>query len=127
MTYIQTIDYLPSLSNLTEAEAEFFHRHVEIQATDLIVDHQSIRWDLIEEIEVVAAPRAAGPGGWIVRKFFLNDEERFHVGIYFGRQEAILPNIPWDSARYIVEIIAYYAPNRVRYKGLEDLVALTEI
>ena len=127
MTFIQTVDSLPSLSNLTEAEADFFHKHVEIHATDLVVDHQSIRWDLIEEVEVVTAPRAAGPAGWIVRKLFLNDEERFHVGIYFGRQEAILPNITWDSARHIVETVAYYAPNRVRYKGPENLVELTEI
>jgi hypothetical protein len=66
-------------------------------------------------------------GGWFVKRFILKNIERYHVGIYYGAHEAVLPNITWDTARHVVETIAFYAPQPVKYTGPEGLVKLTEI
>lgn len=127
MTYLQRIDYHPSTANLSPEDEHYIREHVVTYGSEIVVDGRVVRWEHIEEVEMVVAPRAAGLGGWIVKRFFLHNETRYHIGIYFGSQEAILPNITWDVARYVLEAIAYYAPNPVRYTGPEDLVRLTEI
>lgn len=127
MTYLQRIDYQPSPANLSPEDQQFLNEHVVTYGSEIVVDGQPVRWEHIEEVEMVVAPRAAGLAGWVVKRFFLHNETRYHVGIYFGSQEAILPNITWDVARYVVESIAYFAPKPVRYTGPEDLVKLSEI
>lgn len=127
MTYLQRIDYRPTRENLTAAENEMIDQHFDAYGAEMILDGQAIRWEHIDEVEVVKAPRASGPAGWFVEKFFLGGQQRYHVGVYFGTGEAIFPNITWNIARYVVENIAFYAPNRITYNGPEDLVPLTEI
>jgi len=127
MTYLQRINYRPTMADLREADQRFLTNHFDAYGAEAVINGQQIAWDEIEEVEVVLAPRAAGPAGWLGKTFFLNDEDRFHIGVYFGRQEAIMPNVPLDVAKYVVENIAYYASKRVRYKGPEDLVPITEI
>lgn len=127
MTYLQRIDYRPSLSNVTPDEEAFISQHLATYGIEIVVDGQPVLWEHIEEVEVVVAPRIAGPAGWIVRRFVHHNQDRYHLGIYFGSREAVLPNITWNVTRYVLEMIAYYAPHPIRYTGPENLVALTEI
>jgi hypothetical protein len=127
MTYLQRIDYRPSMGTLTPGEQDALRALFNASGAELIIDGQAIRWEHVEEVEVVVAPRIAGPAGWIVKKLLLGNADRYHVGIYYGSREAILPNVTWDVARHVVETVAFYAPNPVRYRGPESLVPLTEI
>lgn len=127
MTYLQHIDYRPSMEGLTPKEQDYLRQHFNAYGAEMVIDGQPIRWEHIDEVEVAAAPRVSGPAGWFVKKFLLGDTERYHVGIYYGAREAILPNVTWNAARYVVETVAFYAQNPVEYTGPEDLVRLTEI
>jgi hypothetical protein len=91
------------------------------------VNGRAIRWEHIDEVEVVIAPHIGGASGWFVKKFIFRNEERYHVGIYYGSHEAILPNITWDMAKHVLRTIAFYAPQPIKYSGPEDLTPLTEI
>jgi hypothetical protein len=127
MTYLQRIDFRPSMAELRQSDQDFLNRHFDAYGAELVIDNHAIRWEHIDEVEVVVAPRIAGPAGWIVKMLFLKGETRYHLGIYFGSKEAVLPNITWDMARYVLQSIAYYASQQITYKGPEDLVPLTEI
>lgn len=127
MTYLQKIDYRPSLENLNPDEQRTLEKSFDAYGAEMIVYGDAIRWEHIDEVEVVVAPHATGLAGWIVKKFIFKNQERYHVGVYFGSHEAVLPNVTWGVARHVVEMIAYYAPQPVRYKGPEDLVKLSEI
>ncbi len=126
MTYIQRINHRP-VSTMTPEEEQQLANHFDAYGSEAVIYGQVIPWHVIEEVEVVVAPHAAGLAGWLVKTLMKASGERYHVGLYFGAQEAVLPNITWEQARYVVSHIAYYAPNRVQYTGPEDLVALTEI
>jgi hypothetical protein len=84
-----------------------------------------VDWSAIEEIEVVVAPHIAGPAGWLVRNVVVR-EEHYHVGLYSGHNEIILPNLPQTVAKYIVACVAHFAPLPVRYSGLSDFASTTE-
>lgn len=127
MTYLQRIDYRPSAANLNEKEEAFLNQHMQVYGAELVIDNDAVRWEYIEEVEIVPAPRAAGPAGWLVKWLFLNNEQRYHIGIYYGSRELVLPNITLNLARHVAETIAFYAPNPVAYKGPDDLVLLSEI
>ncbi len=127
MSYLQRIDYRPSEANLSPKEQEDLRQHMDVYGAEIVIYGDPVRWEHIEEVEVVPAPRAAGVAGWLVKRFFLQNEQRYHVGIYFGSREVVLPNITLNQARHVVETIAYYAPNPVHYTGPEDLVLLSEI
>lgn len=126
MTYIQRIDHRP-VSNMTPEEEQQLGNHFDAYGSEAVIEGQIVPWHVIEQIEVVIAPHAAGFAGWLVKAVLQKGVERYHVGVYFGAQEAVLPNITWEQARFVVANIAYYAPKRVIYTGPEDLVALTEI
>lgn len=125
MAYLQRTKVRPNPDDLTEGEARFVHEHFDVYAGEVIVDGQSVAWNQIEEIEVVPAARVVGPAGWIVR-YFVHGNERYHVGLYFERQEAIVRNVTLKVARYIVDCIAFYAPLPVRYTGVADIAPLVE-
>ena len=127
MTYLQRIDYRPSAASLTPEEERHVREHFMAYGAELSLDGESVRWENIEAVEVVLAPRAHGLSGWIVKRFFLGNLQRYHVGIYFGSQEVVFPNVTWNVARFVVENIAFYAPNPILYEGPEDLARLTEI
>ncbi|MEQ8675751.1 MAG: hypothetical protein RLP44_00070 [Aggregatilineales bacterium] len=127
MTFLQKINYRPTTEKLSETDGQYIVNHFDAYGSEIVMDGQAVAWHMIEEVEVVVAPHAAGLAGWIVKNVFLRGEERYHIGVYYGRQEAILPNVTWDVARYVVENIAYYASQKIKYAGPEDLVPLTEI
>jgi hypothetical protein len=127
MTYIQRINYRPNQDKLSTQEQQYLQQHFDAYGSEMLVDGVPVRWQDITEVEVAEAPRAAGPAGWLVRRFFLNSQQLYHVGIYLGTGELVLPNIGVNAARYVLENIAYYAPQRITYTGPEGLVPLTEI
>jgi hypothetical protein len=127
MTYIQRINYRPSLEELKPKDQRFLEEHFDAYGAELYFEGETVRWEHIEEVEVAAAPRLAGPAGWVVKMFFLRNEQRYHLGIFYGSKEIVLPNITWDVAGYVLKNIAYYTSQPVEYKGPEGLVDLSEI
>lgn len=127
MTTLQRIDYRPSYDNLTPAEEAHLRKHFTAYGAEMIIDGIVIRWENIDEVEVALAPRAKGLSGWLVKKFMLNDKQLYHVGVYFGSLEAILPNITLNMVRHVLENIAFYAPKPIPYVGPDNIVRLSEI
>lgn len=127
MTTLQRIDYRPSYENLSPEEELQLRRHFTAYGAELIIDGIVIRWEHIDEVEVALAPRGNGLSGWLVKRFVLNDVQRYHVGVYFGSLEAILPNITLNMVKHVLENIAFYAPKPIRYTGPENIVRLSEI
>ncbi len=125
MVYLQRIKSRPGLDDLSPGEARFVQSRFDPYAGEVLVDGESIAWNEIQEIEVVKAPRAAGPAGAIVR-YLVHGNERYHVGIYFGRQEAILPNVTLKVAQYVVQCVAYFAPLPVVYTGPDGLAPVID-
>jgi hypothetical protein len=119
MILLKRLNYRPNTDALTPAETDFVQQVFDPFANEVVVYGEHIRWEEIDELEVVIAPRAAGPAGWFLRK--LQTQEYYHVGIYYGRQESVIPNISLPVTRYLVQTIAYYAPLPVRFKGPPDL------
>ena len=127
MTTLQRIDYRPSYENLSPEEESQLRKHFTAYGAELIIDGIVIRWEHIDEVEVAIAPRGKGLAGWLVKKMVLNDEARYHVGIYFGSLEAILPNITLNMVKHVLENIAFYSPKPIRYIVPENIVRLSEI
>ncbi|MDX2076259.1 MAG: hypothetical protein SFZ02_07495 [bacterium] len=127
MTTLQRIDYRPSYENLSPEEETQLRKHFTAYGAELIIDGIVIRWEHIDEVEVAIAPRGKGLAGWLVKKMVLNDESRYHVGVYFGSLEAILPNITLNMVKHVLENIAFYSPKPIRYVGPENIVRLSEI
>jgi hypothetical protein len=122
--YLERITYRPNMDALSDREKRYVQRHYDYTSTEVIVHGNAVPWDVIDSVEVVVAARAAGPSGWLVRRLVGSD--RYHVGLYFGRQELVLPNVSLALAKYIVEVLAYHAPYPVQYTGPDDLVPLRE-
>jgi hypothetical protein len=124
MPFLQRLTERPSADDLTERESQFIREHFDMQAGEVFVDGTPVVWDQIDEIEVVKAPSVSGFMGVLTRQIVGDD--RYHIGIYFSRHyEAVMPNVPFNIARHIVQEIAFYAPNPVRYKGIEGLSPVT--
>lgn len=125
MVFLQKLKTRPNPDALGADDAEFLRQMFDTSAMGVIAAGESVRWDEIDEVEVALSPRAKGPAGWLVRKV-VHGADRYHVGIYFGRNEAILPNVSLDAARYAVQCVAYYSPLPVRYSGVEGLFEVVE-
>jgi hypothetical protein len=125
MPYLQRSKVRPELDDLTSAEARTVRNTFDPYAGEVIVEGQSIGWNEIEEVEVAVAARAGGPAGWVVR-YLVHGDQRYHVGLYFGQDEAVLRNVTLNIAKYVVQTVAFYAPQSVRYTGPADLVPLTD-
>ena len=123
--YLQRLNVRPNIEDLTEAEARFVQSHFDPYAAEVIINDETIAWNEIGEVEVAQAPRVAGPAGWIVRHL-IHGDERYHVGIYFGHNEAVLPNVSLSIAQFIVKSVAFYAPQPIRYTGPEGLFTLAD-
>lgn len=111
------------MDTLTPAERDYIQQHFDPYANEVVINRDTIGWDTIEEVEVAEAARSTGPAGWLVKYLFMGGS-RYHVGVYFGREEAVLTNMTLNCARYIVQMIAFYAPKRVLYNGPEDICPL---
>jgi hypothetical protein len=125
MAYLVRLQSRPTLKNLSEEERKIIERHFEIDARQVAIDGRAFELDRVDEIEIVKAARAKSPAGWVVKNL-LYGGERYHIGIYAGREELVLPNITLEVARYIAGNIAFFARNPVRYKGLDNVVQVTE-
>jgi len=125
MEYLQRTKARPSLDDLTASEARWLPPRFDPYAGEVRIEGQAVGWNEIEEVEVVTAPRASGPAGWLVRHL-VHGDERYHIGIYFGHEEAVLPNVPLNVVRYVLQCIAFYAPLPVRYKGQTGLVPVVD-
>jgi hypothetical protein len=125
MAYLVRLQSRPPLKNLSEEEQKLIERHFEIDSRQVSIDGTPMELDRIDEIEIVKAARAKSPAGWVVKNL-LYGGERYHIGIYAGKEELVLPNITLEVARYIAGNIAFFARNPVRYKGLDDVVPVTE-
>jgi len=125
MPYLRRLFERPTMEGLSKAEVRYIQSRFDPYADELVVNRQAVSWDAIDEVEVAVAARTPGPSGWLV-KYLLMGGERYHVGIYFGRDEAVLTNMTLNTARYVVQMIAFYASGQVTYKGPEGLVAVDE-
>lgn len=124
MTYLQRSSARPIVTDLAQDVARLLAESFDAYGLEVIVNGEPLRWDEITEVEVAKAARAVGPAGWIVRHM-VHGEERYHVGIYAGTREHIIPNVPLEAVRAILHALAYYAPRPIRYTGPADLVPLT--
>ena len=125
MPYLQRSPSRPNPDLLSETDSRFVQEHFNIYGGNLTVQGQPVEWSAIEEIEVVVAPHISGPAGWFVRKMVVR-EDRYHVGLYSGTDELILPNLTLAVAKYVVGSIAHFATLPIRYSGLPDFAATTE-
>jgi len=126
MSYLQRINYRPTLDALSERERDMLGRAFDPASTDVIINGDVVPWHNVEEVEVAVAARQKGPSGWIVRNLVMQGE-RYHVALYFGREEQVLTNLSRGAAEYVVKSIAYYAPKPVRYTGPDGFAPLTEV
>lgn len=122
--YLQRSTTRPNPDALSPADSKFIQEHFNVYGGSLTVEGQPVDWSAIEEIEVAVAPHISGPAGWFVRNVIVR-EDRYHVGLYSGQNEIVLPNLTLPVAKYIVGCIAHFAPLPVRYTGLPDFVPTT--
>ncbi|MDZ4768034.1 MAG: hypothetical protein SGJ24_02810 [Chloroflexota bacterium] len=125
MPYLARVHELPSADHLDAADRKLLDKRFDANAYELNFDGQPVDWSLIEEIEVVKAARQGNLAGLVVRNLMFGGD-RYHIGVYFGKQEIVLTNITQEVTRYIMATIGHYAPSGVRYKGETDIAMLTE-
>lgn len=125
MPVILRMQNRPKLSELSESEQRYLEAHFSANQTELQIDDEFVQLHHIDSVEVATAARA-GASGWLVKRLFFSGQDRYHVGIFSGRHEAVLPNVSYNVARYVVQTIAYFIRTRVQYTGPEGLVPLDE-
>lgn len=124
--YMLPMSARPREDGLAESDVRALKAHFDVTNYAVVVDGQGIEWPEIDEVEVVAAARERSPAGWIVRWLIFGGSARYHVGIYSGRDELVLPNLTYEAARYVVHNIAYYARARIKYTGPDGLTPTVE-
>ena len=125
MFYLQRSPTRPNPDALSPDDSRTIQEYFKVYGGNLTVQGQPVDWSAIEAIEVVVAPHIAGPAGWFVRKIVIR-EDRYHVGLYSGHDEVVLPNLTLAVAQYVVACIAHFAPLPVRYSGLPNFAPTTE-
>jgi hypothetical protein len=124
-TYLKRGQPRPNPDVLNETDTRFLQEHFNIYGGSLTIDGQPVDWSAIDAIEVVVAPHISGAAGWFVRNVVVR-EERYHIGLYSGHDEIILPNLTLAVAKYVVAAIAHFASHPVRYSGLPDFTITTD-
>ena len=125
MAYLARVDKQPTMQNLSEDEKRTVEQRFDANAYEMNFDGQRVEWGWIDEVEIAKAAREGGPAGWIVKKLVFAGE-RYHIGVYFGQEEAVLTNVTLEIAKYVLATIAYYAIQNIRYSGLEGVVPVRE-
>ncbi len=120
MAFLKRSDVKPN------APAESIGKQFDANEYELNIKGGRIEWDAIDEVEVAKAARINSPAGWFVKKIMYSGGERYHVGVFFGKGELVITNITEEQARYIVETVAYYAKQPIRYTGIEGFVPTVE-
>lgn len=124
MSYLMRMNVRPDPDTLTRRERSQLERTFDPYAAEVHIHGEPVSWEEIEEVELVPAPTMGGLSAALL-SFFLNTEDRYHLGVYLHRDEAVLPNITEKQARFVLHTIAYYAPNPIFYKGPDGMVPLT--
>lgn len=125
MVNLARVERRPDMAALTDEDRRTLDKRFDANAWEINIDGRRAEWGIIEEVEVAKAARERGPAGWFVKKVIFAGE-RYHIGLYFGSDELVLTNVTLEAARFVVQTIAYYANNVIRYKGPEDFVPVAE-
>ena len=121
MAYLKRVEVKPN------PPAESIGKRFDANEYELNIQGGRVEWDVIDEVEVAKAARVSSPAGWFVKKIMYSGGERYHVGVFFGRGgELVLTNLTEEQARYVVETVAYYAKQPIRYTGVEGFVETVE-
>lgn len=121
MTYLMRVNVRPNADKLDPHELEQINNEFDTYAGEVRIHGEPVGWDEIDEVELVVAPTVGGLSSWLLGAL-VNTDDRYHLGIYLGRDEAVLANISENQARYALQAIAYYAPNAIRFVGPEGFV-----
>ncbi len=124
MPYLMRMNVRPNEEVLSRNERVELTRTFDTYAGEVLIHGQPVGWDEIKEVELVIAPTVGGLSTWLI-SLFMDVEDRYHLGIYLGRDEAVVANINKHQVLYALNAIAYYAPNPVRYTGPEGFAPLT--
>ncbi|MCA9904466.1 MAG: hypothetical protein KC547_11465 [Anaerolineae bacterium] len=124
MQYLVRPKAPPFIDQLAEADQQYLRRRFDAHPAELTINRDVIPWQDIAEVEVVKAARRSDLSGWFVRKV-VYQEERYHVGIYYGKREKVLTNVTLGVAQFAVQAIAYYMQTPIKYTGLDDIVPTT--
>ena len=125
MPFLQRLNYRPNMDAIGEREQQTLTRGFDPASTDVVINGDAVQWSIIEEVEVAVAARSGGAAGWVVKNLVMTGE-RYHVALYFGREEQVLPNLTRAAAEYVVKTVAYYAPKQVRYTGPDGFAPTVE-
>jgi hypothetical protein len=125
MLYLIRPNVPPRFEELDEPARRALLDKFDAHPAELTISGQVIAWNHIDEVEIAKAARQRTLSGWFVRHI-VYAEERYHVGVYSGNSEAVLPNLPLAAAQFVVLSIAYYMQAPIRYSGVEGLVPVSE-
>jgi hypothetical protein len=125
MAHLARVEQRPKIEGLTAEDRRALDKRFDANAYEINVDGRHVAWGMIDEVEVAKAAREGGPAGWFVKKVIFAGE-RYHVGVYFGGDEMVLTNVSLEAAKFVVQTIAYYANNAIRYSGIEGITPVTE-
>lgn len=125
MSFLQRINYRPNMDALGERERQMLLQEFDPASTDVVIHGAPVQWAVIEEVEVAVAARSRGAAGWLVKNLVMSGE-RYHVALYFGREEKVIPNLTHEAAEYVIKTIAYYAPKKIRFTGPDGFAPITE-
>ncbi|MBI1257069.1 MAG: hypothetical protein GC204_06335 [Chloroflexi bacterium] len=125
MVNLARVERRPNMEGLSDEDRRTLDKRFDANAWEINIEGGRAEWGVIDEVEVAKAARERGPAGWFVKKVIFAGD-RYHVGVYFGNEELVLTNVTLEAAKFVVETIAYYANNVIRYKGPEDLVPVAE-
>ncbi|MDX2162798.1 MAG: hypothetical protein SF162_15875 [bacterium] len=126
MPYLARLSKAPNPNEYTPNEIAFIDQHFQINPQAVTLNGTTFTWEEVTGAEAAVAARANSPAGWFVRKLVYNGESRYHIALYAGRAEAVLPNIQLKIAQYIMQTIAYYAPKKLEYMGPADVAPISE-
>lgn len=124
MPNLARIEQRPTPDGLSDDERRLLDKRFDANAYEINIDGHRAEWGAINEIEVVKAAREGGPAGWFVKKVIFSGE-RYHIGVYFGKNELVLTNVTLETAKYVVQTIAYHANHPIRYTGIEGVAPVT--
>lgn len=122
MAYLKRIYDQPA----PPADSKTLDKRFDANAYEVNIEGGRVEWGVIDEVELAKAARVSSPAGWFVKRVMYGGEDRYHVGVFFGRGELVLTNITLEVAKYVLETIAYYAPQPIRYTGIEGIVETVE-
>jgi len=125
MPNLARIDQRPGMDGLSDDDKRSLNKRFDANAYEINIDGHHVEWGRIDEVEVAVAARQGGPSGWFVKNVVFAGD-RYHVGVYFGRDELVLTNVTLEAAKFVLQTIAYYANNTIRYTGVEGVAPVTE-